>query len=221
MEVRVNSTLETKRLEEQMELRTSMPSALYDALSALVRRVYGSQNGTRVRTLMVTATRPDSGVSYISSCFATLVAGMLGTSLLIDGRAVLGLARRRVVPLRSDCTSVGHSRLSVLGKAEAAEITAHAQRRGESVRFVIDSLLNEFDYAIVDAPALSVSRAAQAISPHVDGVLLVVVPNETDIVELSAARKKLMSAGTHVLGAIYNTTLDHSDSPTGYTPCND
>lgn len=217
----MNSTVEDDQQERRTGLAASMPPALYESLSALLQRLCGSRNESAVRTILLTAPRPGSGASYISSCISTLLAEMFGTVLLADGQAVDAVSRRRAVPMRSDCTSVRGSRLSVLGKAEARAIVAHTGKKEEKVRFVIDSLLNEFDYVIVDAPALSISKAAQTISPHVDAVLLVVVPNETDIGDITAARRKLLSSGSRVLGAIYNTALDQSDTTTGYTPCND
>lgn len=218
----MKSTAEDYRHQEQQTgLATSMPSALYESLSALIQRVYGAKNDSAVRTIMVTAVQPGSGVSYISSCLSMLLAETFGTSLLVDGQAVADLARRRVLPVRSNCTSVSQSRLSVLGKAEAAQIVDRAEKKEEDIGFVIDSLLPEFEYVIVDAPALSVSKVAQTVSPHVDGVLLVVVPNETDIGDIRAARKTFESTGARLLGAVYNTILDHSGTTTGYTPCND
>jgi Mrp family chromosome partitioning ATPase len=207
--------------KQQTVLPSSMPLAIYESFSTLIQRLYVSANGSPVRTVVVTAVHPESGVSYVSSCLSTLLAEKFGTTLLVDGHAVANLARRRVVPMRSDCSSVRRSRLSVLGKAKAAEIVDHTGKKEESFQFVIESLLHEFEYVIVDAPALSVSRVAQALSPHVDGVLLVVVPNQTDIGDICSARQKLVSTGGHLLGAIYNTTLDHSGATTGPTPCND
>lgn len=217
----MNSSITTNRSEEHSGLRASMPAALYDSLYTLVQRIYGARNGARPRTIMLTAAKPASGVSYISSCLSTLLADVLGTSLLMDGHAALTLARRRFAPMRSDCTSVDEGRLSVLGRAEAKEISEGSPKGRMNAQLVMDSLINEFDYIVVDAPALSASKVAHILSPHVDGVLLVVVPNETDIFDISVARKTLSSRGARILGAVYNMILDHHDTTTGHLPCSD
>lgn len=203
---------------QQPALSASMPPALLESLTTLIQRVFLSINGAAVRTVVVTSAQPGSGVSYISSCLATLLAGF-GSTLLLDGHALFSLAHRRVVPALTDCTSIKQSQLSVFGKAEAEEIAHNTKTKGENVLSEIDALFLEFDYVIVDAPALSVSKAAPTVSIHADGVLLVVVPNETEIADVCAARKKLEAVGSRLLGAIYNTILDHSGT-TGYTPCN-
>jgi len=207
----VNSTLDAQYSpRQQLGLHTAMPDALHEAFTSLIQRVYVSSQNSSVRILMVTAAQPGSGVSYIASCLSTLLAEKFGSTLLIQGRVLDDLARRRVRPVRSDCASVKQSRLSVLGETEAAEIVDHLGRGKKDVPFVIDWLLHEFEYVIVDAPALSMSKIALTLSPHVDGVLLVVVPNETDIGDVRGARNRLKSADAHLLGAIYNTILDHS-----------
>jgi Mrp family chromosome partitioning ATPase len=207
----VNYAPETETNEEQLAA-ASMPPGLYGALSTLAQRVYATDGDRTVRTVMVTAARPQSGVSYISSCLSTLVAEVFGKCVLVDGQVVADLARKGQLPSRSDCTSIKHSRLWVLGTAEGAEISAQARGKKAPVRAILDSLLGDFEYVVVDTPALSESKAAEALSPEVDGVILVVVPNETDIEDISTARIKLTSRGGHLLGAIYNTSLDPSES---------
>jgi hypothetical protein len=145
---------------------------------------------------------------------STLVAEVFGTSVLADGQVIADLARKGTLPTRTDCAPIRHSRLWVLGTAEAAKMSAHTREKEVPVRSILDSLLHDFEYLVVDAPALSISKAAEALSSEVDGIILVVVPHETDIDDISAARVKLTSHGGHVLGAIYNTSLDTSG--TGY-----
>lgn len=198
--------------EQRAGVAAYMPPALYGALSTLAQRVYASGEDRPVRTVMVTATQPRSGVSYISSCLSTLVAEVYGTSVLVHGQVIADLARKGLAPMRADCTPIRHSRLWVLGTAEGAKMAACTREKKVDVRSVLDALLRDFVYVVVDAPALSVSKAAEVLSPEVDGIILVVVPHETDIEDISAARVKLTSHGGHVLGAIYNTSLNSFES---------
>lgn len=218
----MNCASESTSSGEQLAgLAAYMPPALYGALSTLTQHVYAPKADHSVRSLMVTATQPGSGVSYIASCLSTFVAETFGTSLLADGQVLADLATQGTLPLRAHCTPVKHSRLCVLGKTEAANLTAKtgvsrivipflsrsSLRNGVGPRTVMNSILRDFEYAVVDAPALSESKAAETLACAVDGIILVVVPHETDINAIAAARVNLTSKGGRFLGAIYNTSL--------------
>lgn len=213
--------VEVRKQELQTGLAAIMPPPLFESLVMIAERAIGSTEEAAVRSIMVTAARPGSGVSYIASCLSTVIAEMFGASLLADAEAISKLAARGVLPRPADCVSIRHSRLSVLGRAEAEDVVAKEERSEETVKSVVESLLKDFKYVVVDAPAISASRVPQSIAPHVDGVLLVVVPNLTDIFDISVARRKFAAMGARVLGAIYNSTLDPTGVTTGYTPCND
>lgn len=200
---------------------SALPAALYESFSKLIQSVYCPGTARAVRSVMLTSTHPGSGVSYIASCLSTRLAEMLGASLLIDGQALAYLASRGVVPMRSHCSSVRQTGLSVLGRTEAAQVKVHAEKAKRGIEFVMDSLLNDFQYVVVDAPALSASKVARSISGHVDGVLIVVVPHETDIADLAAARRTLIASGGVLLGAIYNKVNANSESATGCAPCSE
>ena len=194
--------------QEQPEVAaTCVPPALHGTLSALAQRLFCTGNGLAVRSVMLTAVHPRSGVSYISSCLSTIVAEMFGASLLVDGQVLVNMARRKILPLLSDCAVVNESRLRVLGRATAAQMKAKGSSDAD-VGAVLKSLLSDVDFAVIDAPALSASSAAKVLCPEVDGVILVVVPHETDLHDIKNARIALSSHGAQVLGAIYNNRFD-------------
>ena len=59
-------------------------------------------------------------------------------------------------------------------------------------------------WAVVDAPALERSTAAQTIAPAVDGIILVVTADQTSPQEIAAARRELEAEGGRVLGVVMN-----------------
>lgn len=202
-----------KSFKQQQRAATnpSIPPGLYEGLSALAHRAFCAEETLAPCCVLLTAVHPRSGVSYLSSCLSTLIAEEYGESLLVDGQVAIDMARAGTLPKRADCTPIRPSRLWVLGRTEAARMTTD-HTNITSAGGVLKSLLAEIEYAVVDCPALSVSSAAEILSPEVDAVILVVVPHETDINDIHAARIKLTAAGGQILGAVYNTAFDPSDT---------
>ena len=71
-------------------------------------------------------------------------------------------------------------------------------------RDCIELLRDEFDYSIVDCPALRSSGDLLSIAPFVDGVLLVIEANRTRREEPIQAQQSIAAAGGKLLGFILN-----------------
>jgi hypothetical protein len=71
-------------------------------------------------------------------------------------------------------------------------------------RDCIDLLRSEFDYSIIDCPALKVSGDLLSIAPFVDGILLVIEANRTRREEPLQAEQSIVAAGGKLLGFILN-----------------
>jgi Mrp family chromosome partitioning ATPase len=76
----------------------------------------------------------------------------------------------------------------------------------------VKGLLKEFDFVIIDAPSIAESTLAETLAPSVDGSILVVVPNVTEVGEIVSARVKLTTRGGRLFGAIYNSSQESSDA---------
>ncbi len=68
----------------------------------------------------------------------------------------------------------------------------------------IAELRSEFDYVIVDVPALSESADAIALGPQVDGLVLVLEANSTRRESASKMVENLRAAKIKILGAVLN-----------------
>lgn len=187
-----------------------MDEPLFDALSSLIRQVYSTSGENQVRSVILTATDKCSGVSYLSSCMATLIAEEFGATILVDGPLIERLAQKGRIPRRSDCKQINNSHLWVLSATEASGMACSEKSRSIPVGAVIEALIREFEYIVIDAPALSVADTAESLSPYVDGSILVAMPNRTEIQDLAEARTRLTARGGHILGAIYNTSSGQS-----------
>ena len=71
-------------------------------------------------------------------------------------------------------------------------------------RDCIDLLRDEFDYSIIDCPAMRDSGDLLSIAPFVDGVLLVIEANRTRREEPQQAQQSIAAAGGKLLGFILN-----------------
>lgn len=71
-------------------------------------------------------------------------------------------------------------------------------------RDCIDLLRSEFDYSIIDCPAMSASGDLLSIARFVDGVLLVVEANRTRRERPRQAEQRIAAAGGKLLGIILN-----------------
>lgn len=71
-------------------------------------------------------------------------------------------------------------------------------------RDCISLLRSEFDYSIIDCPALKVSGDLLSVAPFVDGVLLVIEANRTRRDEPLQAEQSVAAAGGKLLGFILN-----------------
>jgi capsular exopolysaccharide synthesis family protein len=69
---------------------------------------------------------------------------------------------------------------------------------------LIEIFSANFDYVIIDAPALGVAADAAILGKMTDGVLLVVRPGVVDTVSASRAKEFLKQSGQHVLGQVIN-----------------
>lgn len=80
------------------------------------------------------------------------------------------------------------------------------------------ALRKSADWISVDAPALETSRVGLNLVTNVDGVVLVVKGDETDVKTLSKTKQEIEIAGGHVLGVVMNQARKDSlfaDNMTG------
>jgi capsular exopolysaccharide synthesis family protein len=88
---------------------------------------------------------------------------------------------------------------------------------GRRMGSLIDELRLRFDYVVIDsAPALAVSDAA-ALTPHVDGLLVVVQAGRTTLPRLRQTLETLDQVSAPVLGVVLNRADLHEENADEYT----
>jgi Mrp family chromosome partitioning ATPase len=171
-------------------------------LSSLIESIFGRSENPSRGTVVLTATEPKAGVSWMASAVAAELAAAGRKVLLADASVVAALADPEMAV--SLCDRVGSGRIFVLGAEQVARAKAklsHAPGNGASV---LRALEEEFPHIILDAPAFSQSDVALRLAPLVSGSILVVREGKTEQRGLVKACQMLTSLGGCVLGCIYN-----------------
>jgi Mrp family chromosome partitioning ATPase len=74
----------------------------------------------------------------------------------------------------------------------------------DRMRMRLSELRSEFDYVLIDCPAVSVSNVALSLGTAADGLVLVLKANETRKDRARNAVRDLQNAKVKVLGAVLN-----------------
>lgn len=117
-----------------------------------------------------------------------------GLTDVISGLAPLSEAIQRAVG--------GPNTLAVLGAGASG--TSHPEGLFSSAALmqVLDSLAQQFDYVIIDAPPLLANSGAESLLSSVDGVVVVTRPQVSTVRDLVECRTRLDYAKARVLGVV-------------------
>ena len=171
----------------------------------------------QIRSIVVTSSVPKEGKSTVSANLAVAMAQMGRKVVLVDADM-----HRPMQHLIWDLTNhLGLSNI-IVGQTEPRtaikKITAniHVLTSGvippnpmalvDSLRMasLIEVLCANYDYIVIDAPALNVAADAAILGKMTDGVLLVVRPGVVDTNCAARAKEFLEQSGQYVLGQVVN-----------------
>ena len=162
--------------------------------------------------IAISSPNPGEGVTYVarallnelSKCEFNSVAG-LNTSFLRK------LHEPTLEAIRSSISSPaynpGGERRAISSKIGSRALESHRgpwEGSWQYRRDCIDLLRSEFDYTIIDCPALNTSGDLLSVAPFVDGVILVVEANRTRRDDPRLAEQSIKAAGGKMLGCILN-----------------
>src|SRR5262249_27562210 len=80
------------------------------------------------------------------------------------------------------------------------------------LRFLITELEEQFDHIIIDSPPVIHVTDAMIISPHVDGVVIVVKGGQTPREAVQRAKQALMDVNAKIFGIVLNCVDLSADS---------
>ncbi len=127
------------------------------------------------------------------------VKNKTGLTTVISGQATLSEAINKDVKKDFDILTSGEI------PPNPAELLS-----SERMKEVIEELSQKYDYIFFDTPPVTVVTDASALSPFVDGIMIVVRQNHTDHESLSSAINLLNIANAKIIGFFVNDVTKKS-----------
>ena len=214
LEVR-DSTTETFSIERN---DLGLEGLEREEVTKLVQRVFLLPGRDVSRVVMFSSAEKGVGCTWVTANAAMVLASLVpGSVCVIDANLRspdlhtqfgfgnnLGLAGavRQAGPVRDFTQRLGANLwLMSSGSDDSSSQTILSSDR-MSAR--IAELRNEFDYVLVDSPALNLYSDAVVLARHCDGLVLVLKANSSRRETVQKALKDLSAANVRVLGAVLN-----------------
>ena len=115
---------------------------------------------------------------------------------LIDAAAQQG-------PIRSFARQISGGNLWLV-TCGGRSANPHTLLASEGMRARVAELRSEFDYVLMDAPAVNINGTATLLGPLADGIVLIVEANSTRREVARKAKENLELANVRLLGAVLN-----------------
>lgn len=184
------------------------------AYSELISSIFETvESDGRLHNCAVALTSPssDEGVSYVVQALAKdLATRTQKRVVIVDARAFHDLEPTDANHILRQCTKTGIDNLLILSATERAGRGSSERPRRISGwhstpqirQAYLKKLCRNFDYVIIDCPALSASSDVKSLAPIVDGVAVVVGANRKRIRKSQTSQQTIESLGGKFLGYI-------------------
>lgn len=190
-----------------------------EEVSSFVQQVFLASGGNVPRTIVFTSTEPGTGCTWVTAHTAEVLAGRIaGSVCVVDANLRepgvhqqlglengLGLAEslQQPDPIRGLVRNTSLPNLFAItaGKATEASLPLLASDR---MRMRIHELRSEFDFVLLDAPAMSLGSDAIGLGSLSEGVVLVLKANASRKQTARQAVQSLQEGNAKVLGAVLN-----------------
>jgi capsular exopolysaccharide synthesis family protein len=183
----------------------------------------------QLKVIVVSSSVPQEGKSTVSANLALLMAQMERKVLLVDADL-----RRPVqhhiweLPNTQGLSHVIVGQANVRGAIAKVSDNLDVLSAGvvppspasllDSKRMatLIQDFAIDYDFVIIDTPALTVAADAAILGQMADGILFVVRPGVADTVNATIARELLQQSGQNVLGQVVNGVISQNESHNYY-----
>jgi Mrp family chromosome partitioning ATPase len=171
------------------------------------------------RTVVFASTEPGAGCTWVCSHVADVLATRIaGTVCLVDGNfrepglhKVFGVENYRGLsdallqpdPIRGFARPLGMPNLWMISAGSATE-AAQTMLVSDRMRLRLNELRAEFDFILVDSPAMNLGSDACGLASLADGVVLVLKANTSRKQNARDFVEELQAAKANVLGAVLN-----------------
>lgn len=190
-----------------------------EEVTKLVQRLFLLPGTESPRTVVFVGTEPGTGCSWMCARAAEVLAGQIaGSVCLVDANLRqpsmhqmfdipnhYGLtdALRFNEPIANFTRPLSRANLHLLS-CGSLEANAHAQINSDRMRLRLAELGREFDYLLIDSPALSICNDAVLLGCASDGVVMVLKANSSRRESAKKAVDELQAARARILGAVLN-----------------
>ena len=197
----------------------ALPTPPAEEIQALAQQVFLTPGSAAPRTVVLTSTEPGTGCSWVCAHLGEVLAGQVaGTVCLIDANLPspglhqqfgvdnaqgLSDALTQLDPIRRFAQPLSRPNFFLISSGPAQE-NAQGLLSSDRMRLRLNELRSEFDFILIDTPALSVSNGAVGLGGMADGVLLVLKANASRRETAKQAVQDLQAANAKVLGAVLN-----------------
>jgi capsular exopolysaccharide synthesis family protein len=200
--------------------RLQIEGAELEEITKLVQRVFLLPGNDAPRTVVFSASEAGNGCSWVCARVAEVLASQgAGSVCLVDANlrspglheqfAVenhhhgLTDALREGEPMRSLAQPLSCPQLWLVTSGSAAEDRQNLLS-SDRMRMRMTELRADFDYVLIDAPAIGSSNDATVLASSTDGLVLVLKANSSRRESARGAIHDLRAAKVRVLGAVLN-----------------
>ena len=183
------------------------------AYSELISTIFGvdTERRSHNRAVAFTSALPDEGVNPIIEAFAeNLAARRQKRVVIVEASAFHDLQPTDANQVLKQCIHTDIDNLLILSNAERAEdASSEKQERiagwhstPQVRQAYLKSLCANFDYVLIECPALSESSDVKALAPIIDGVVVVIGANGKRRRRVQPSQHLIESLGGKFLGYI-------------------
>lgn len=203
--------------------------AIQESIKTLRTNIEFAGMDKKIKSVLITSAVSGEGKSTISINLALSMADMGRSTLIVENdfrrpmlgkqlgvRPDIGLVDvlNQTAVLDEAITDTTYPNLYFLGVGgfigNPVEVLA-----SKKYEIIIENLKTMYDFVIFDAPPIGTIIDGALISPHVDGVLIVIRAGTVDPPQVKNVVAQLEKSGARILGAVLND-VDHTRVNYGY-----
>ncbi|BAZ48936.1 lipopolysaccharide biosynthesis protein [Nostoc sp. NIES-4103] len=200
----------------------SPASAAFEMFQANLDFTFGDQ---LLKVIVVVSSIPGEGKSFVAANLAVAKAHMGHRVLLIDAdmrhpyqhiiwqqHNLIGLSN--ILIGQSELSTSTQEALINLEVLHAGTIPPQPAALLDSRRMaaLIEAAVRDYDFVIIDTPALNLFADGLLLSKLADGILLTVRPEILDLAAAKATKTLLEQSRSHVVGMVVNAVTDEHSS---------
>lgn len=200
------------QIYNQPQLPSATPSTLQYPQLLLASVQLDIQRRGAGSVIAFTSSSPGEGVSHVVRSFAAELVRHTGKlAVIVDAQRLQQLRAKDYTQLAQLCVDTNIHNLWMLpyefdgSLADTNHVQLDAwQREPEFGLERLQAFRSEFDYTLIDCPALKASYEAAMLAPIVDGVVLVVEADRTKRDQIRRAQQAIGMSNGKLLGLVLN-----------------